>query len=79
MTTSHIPGGVDPAPHDRIEGWKAIAAALGVHPQTARTYADPMRKFRLPIRENFRREPYISRWNLQRWIEDNDSPWGVSR
>lgn len=69
----------DPCPQDRIEGWKSIASALGVSEPTARGYADPMRKFRLPVRVNFRGEPYVTRWNLDRWIEDNDLPWGVHR
>jgi hypothetical protein len=74
-----IEGAADPAPNDRIEGWKAIAAALKVHEQTARSYADPMRKFRLPVRVNYRNEPYVTRWNLQRWIDDNDLPWGLHK
>lgn len=79
MSVAHIEGGQDPAPHDRIEGWKAIAAALGIGEASARRYADPMRKFRLPVRVNFRGEPYVTRWNLQRFLEDNDRPWGVDK
>lgn len=75
MTTRPEPI-TDPAPHDRIEGWKAIAAELGVHEQTARSYADPMRRYRLPIRMNFRNEPYVTRWNLLMWKQDNDLPYG---
>lgn len=66
----------DPNPHDRIEGWKAIAAALQVSERSARRLASPRRKFRLPVRENWR-GVYITRWNMLRWQEDNDYAYGV--
>lgn len=67
-------GAIDPAPHDRIEGWKSIADALQVSERTAKRLADPGSQFRLPIRENHR-GVYITRWNLQRWLEDYDRAW----
>lgn len=71
----HEPGALrDPEPHDRIEGWKAIAAALGRNEQYARRAANEFQIFRLPVRENHR-GVYITRWNLLRWMEDIDRPW----
>lgn len=78
-TPASIDGAQDPAPQDRIAGWKCIAAALGVGEAAARRYAHPMRKFRLPVRVNFRGEPYVTRWNLQQFLDDNDMPWGAGR
>lgn len=66
----------DPDPHERIEGMKAIAAALGVSERQVKRLADPKRKFRLPLRKNWR-GVYITRWNLHRWQEDNDYAYGV--
>jgi len=68
---------VDPNPHDRIEGWKAIADALKVSERTAKRLASPKRKFRLPVRQNWR-GVYVTRWNLHRWQEDNDYAYGVN-
>lgn len=77
MTAPSIAGGKDPQPDDRIVGWKCIADALKVSESAARRYAHPTRRFRLPVRVNFKGEPYVTRWNLQRWIEDNDLPYGA--
>lgn len=64
--------------HERIYGWKAITHELGISERQAKRYADPRRRFRLPVRVDHR-GVYITRWNLQRWVEDFDLPWGVPR
>lgn len=75
-------GGIDAAteenPHERIYGWKCIADELKISIRQTQRYADPHRRFRLPVRCDHR-GVYITRWNMHRWIEDYDLPWGVPR
>ena len=63
---------------ERIYGWKCIADALSVSERQAQNLADPWRKFRLPVRKDYR-GIYIKRHELRRFQEDNDVPWGHER
>lgn len=70
-------------PQEKIRGWKSIADALGEGPHTvseraARRWADPRQPFRLPVRFDHL-GVYITRWNLARWREDKDRPYGIGR
>jgi len=60
---------------DRLDGWKDIAAALGVDRATAMTWhnreVDP-----LPVRRD-RKGVYASRAALERWLHGGDMPLAV--
>ena len=61
---------------DRIEGWKAIAAAVGVSVTRVRELADPKRKFQLPVRYGAR-GVYVARVALEGWFAQYDAPYGA--
>jgi hypothetical protein len=61
---------------DRIEEWKAIAAAVGVSVTSVRELADPKRKFQLPVRYGAR-GVYVARAALEGWFAQYDAPYGA--
>lgn len=63
------------AEEDRIYGWKLIADALGISERHAQSLANPWRKYRLPVRKDYK-GIYLKRHELQRFKDDNDVPWG---
>ena len=63
---------------DRVYGWKAIAAELGVSVSQARKLADPRRRFMMPVRFG-PRGIYITREQLDMWWKHYDAPYGLHR
>jgi hypothetical protein len=61
---------------ERTEGWKGIAAAIGVSITRARELADRRRPFRLPVRCGAR-GVYITRVGLALWLAQYDAPYGA--
>ena len=60
---------------ERLEGWKSIAAGIGVSITRARELADPRRSFRLPVRYGVR-GVYVTRLALALWLAQYDAPYG---
>jgi hypothetical protein len=80
MSTLHLAESGE-NPQEKIRGWKGIADALSdgndtVSEQTARRWAQPTMPFRLPVRHDHL-GVYITRWNIARWREDQDRPYGL--
>lgn len=70
-------------PEERIEGWKCIAAELGVAINTAKGYermgvfGDG--KFRLPVRFDYKRQPFTRRRWLETWKADSEMTWSAAQ
>lgn len=61
---------------NRLEGWKAIANAIGVSESRAVELAHPMRKIALPVRYGAN-GPYIEKSLLNIWFWHFDAPFGL--